>query len=100
SRRAASPVVEVNRAVAVGMADGALAGLAVLEPVLAAGQLDTYGPLHTAHADLLEQAGQTDAATAAWARAIETTENGPLRDQLIRRAGNEPHHSSRARSRS
>jgi len=90
SRRAPSPVVEVNRAVAVGMADGALAGLAVLQPVLAAGQLDTYGPLHTAHADLLEQAGRTEAAAAAWARAIETTENGPLRDQLMRRAANRP----------
>ena len=86
SRRAPSPVVEVNRAVAVGLADGPLAGLAVLEPVLTSGQLDTYGPLHAAHADLLDQAGRTDAAAAAWGRAIETTENGPLRDQLIRRA--------------
>jgi RNA polymerase sigma-70 factor, ECF subfamily len=88
SRRAPSPVIEVNRAVAVGLADGPLAGLAVLEPVLASGQLDTYGPLHAAHADLLDQAGQADAAAAAWARAIETTENGPLRDQLIHHAAN------------
>ncbi len=88
SRRAPSPVVEVNRAVAVGLADGPLAGLAVLEPVLAAGQVDGYGPLHTAHADLLDQAGQPEAAAAALARAIETTENGPLRDQLIRHAAN------------
>jgi len=89
SRRAPSPVVEVNRAVAVGLADGPAAGLAVLKPVLASGQLDKYGPLHAAHADLLERAGQTDAAAAALARAIETTENGPLRDQLIRRAANQ-----------
>ncbi len=88
SRRAPSPVIEVNRAVAVGLADGPLAGLAVLEPVLASGRLDTYGPLHATHADLLDQAEQPDAAAAAWARAIETTENGPLRDQLIRRAAN------------
>ncbi len=86
SRRAPSPVVEVNRAVAVGLADGPLAGLAVLEPVLASGQLDSYSPLHAAHADLLDRAGQADAAAAAWSRAIETTENGPLRDQLARRA--------------
>jgi RNA polymerase sigma-70 factor (ECF subfamily) len=86
SRRAPSPVVEVNRAVAVGLADGPLAGLAVLAPVLASGQLDSYGPLHAAHADLLDQAGQADAAAAALARAIETTENGPLRDQLVRHA--------------
>jgi RNA polymerase sigma-70 factor (ECF subfamily) len=89
SRRAPSPVVEVNRAVAVGLADGPAAGLAVLKPVLASGQLDNYGPLHAAHADLLERAGQADAAAAALARAIETTENGPLRDQLIRRAANQ-----------
>jgi RNA polymerase sigma-70 factor (ECF subfamily) len=88
ARRAPSPVVEVNRAVAVGMADGPLAGLAVLQPVLAAGQLDAYGPLHAAHADLLEQAGRSDEAAAAWARAIENTENGPLRDQLVRRSAN------------
>ena len=89
SRRAPSPVVEVNRAVAVGLADGQAAGLAVLKPVLASGQLDAYGPLHAAHADLLERAGQAGAAAAALARAIETTENGPLRDLLIRRATNQ-----------
>ncbi len=86
SRRAPSPVIDVNRAVAVGLADGPLAGLAVLEPVLASGRLDAYGPLHAAHADLLDKAGRPDAAAAAWAKAIETTENGPLRDQLIHRA--------------
>jgi RNA polymerase sigma-70 factor (ECF subfamily) len=85
ARRAPSLVVDVNRAVAVGMADGPLAGLAVLEPVLSSGQLDGYGPLHAAHADLLDRAGQFDAATAAWARAVDTTENGRLRDQLLAR---------------
>jgi RNA polymerase sigma-70 factor, ECF subfamily len=88
ARRAPSPVVEVNRAVAVGQADGPLAGLAVLDPVLRSGQLDGYGPLHAAHADLLDQAGQAEAAAAAWTRAIDTTENGPLRDRLIRWAAN------------
>src|SRR5262249_48852027 len=48
ARRAPSPVVEVNRAVAVGMADGPRAGLAALEPVLASGPLDGYAPLHAA----------------------------------------------------
>jgi RNA polymerase sigma-70 factor (ECF subfamily) len=85
ARRAPSLVVDVNRAVAVGMADGPLAGLAVLGPVLSSGQLDGYGPLHAAHADLLDRAGQFDDATAAWARAADTTENGPLRDQLLAR---------------
>jgi RNA polymerase sigma-70 factor (ECF subfamily) len=54
-----------NRAVAVGLADGPLAGLAVLAPVLASGQFDSYGPLHAAHGDLVDQAGQADAAAAA-----------------------------------
>jgi RNA polymerase sigma-70 factor, ECF subfamily len=86
ARLAPSPVVEVNRAVAVGMADGPLAGLAVLEPVLASGVLNGYGPLHAAHADLLERAGDPGAA-AAWARAVAATGNPVLRDELHRRRG-------------
>jgi RNA polymerase sigma-70 factor (ECF subfamily) len=85
ARRAPSPVVEINRAVAVGMADGPQAGLAILAPVLATGTLAGYAPLHAAHADLLDRAGDTEAATAAWARAVEATTNGPLRDELERR---------------
>jgi RNA polymerase sigma-70 factor (ECF subfamily) len=85
ARGAPSPVVEVNRAVAVGMADGPRAGLAILEPVLASGALAGYGPLHAAHADLLDRAGDPDAATAAWTRAIEATENAALRAELERR---------------
>ena len=80
-----SPVVEVNRAVAVGMADGPLAGLAVLEPVLASGTLDGYSPLHAAHADLLEKAGYTERARGAWARATETSASPALREELLRR---------------
>jgi RNA polymerase sigma-70 factor (ECF subfamily) len=80
-----SPVVEVNRAVAVGMADGGLAGLAVLGPVLAAGTLDQYGPLHAAHGFLLEKAGYAERARGAWARAAETAGNSAVRDELLRR---------------
>ena len=85
ARLAPSPVVEVNRAVAVGMADGPLAGLAVLEPILANGALEDYAPLHAAHADLLDRTGDAGAATAAWARAIAATENAALRAELERR---------------
>jgi RNA polymerase sigma-70 factor, ECF subfamily len=85
ARRAPSPVIEVNRAVAVGLADGPLAGLAVLEPILASGVLADYAPLHTAHADLLDRAGDTAAAVAAWKRAIAATENAALRTELQRR---------------
>ena len=84
-RRTPSPVIEVNRAVAVGLADGPLAGLAILEPVLAAGELAGYAPLHTAHADLLDRAGRENEATAAWRRAIDTTDNAALREALRRR---------------
>jgi RNA polymerase sigma-70 factor (ECF subfamily) len=86
ARRAPSPVIEVNRAVAVGLADEPLAGLAVLAPVLGSGELDGYAPLHSVHADLLDRAGRTGEAAAAWARAIETTDNAALRDALERRA--------------
>jgi len=85
ARRSPSPVIEVNRAVAVGLADGPLAGLAILAPVLASGQLDGYAPLHTAHADLLDRAGRAAEATAAWARALEATDNRALREALERR---------------
>jgi RNA polymerase sigma-70 factor, ECF subfamily len=85
ARRDPSPVIEVNRAVAVGLADGPLAGLAVLAPVLASGGLDGYAPLHTAHADLLDRAGRAGEATAAWARAIENTDNDALRQALEHR---------------
>ena len=92
------PVVTVNRAVAVGLADGPLAGLAVLDPVLKSGQLDGYGPMHAAHADLLDQAGRHDDASAVWARAAETTENGPLRDELARKAAAAGHDNGFSRS--
>ena len=86
ARLAPSPVVEVNRAVAVGMADGPRAGLAILEPILASGALADYGPLHAANADLLDRSGDRDAAAAAWERAIEATGNTALRAELQRGA--------------
>ncbi len=85
ARLTPSPVVEVNRAVAAGMADGPRAGLAILEPVLASGALAGYAPLHAAHADLLERAGLADEAAAAWARAERATDNEALRRELHRR---------------
>ena len=85
ARLSPSPVVEVNRAVAVGMADGPHAGLAILEPVLALGALTGYGPLHAAHADLLERAGLAAEASAAWARAERAMGNAALQRELRRR---------------
>ncbi len=85
ARLTPSPVIEINRAVAVGMADGPQAGLAILEPVLAAGTLTGYAPLHAAHADLLERLGDQDEAAAAWARAAQAAGNTTLRRELRRR---------------
>jgi RNA polymerase sigma-70 factor (ECF subfamily) len=78
-----SPVVELNRAVAVGLADGPAAGLELLEPLL--GELDGYQPLHAAHAELLSRAEDTDAAARAYGRAIALTANAVERDELQRR---------------
>jgi RNA polymerase sigma-70 factor (ECF subfamily) len=85
ARRTPSPVIEVNRAVAVGMADGPRAGLVVLEPVLTAAQLAAYGPLHTVHADLLERSGDAAGAARARQRALDTISSPSLRDALLRR---------------
>jgi RNA polymerase sigma-70 factor (ECF subfamily) len=82
-----SPVIEVNRAVAVGMADGPLAGLAVLSPVLASGALDDYAPLHAAHGFLLEKAGDEERARGAWGRAAAASGNPVVREELLRRHG-------------
>jgi RNA polymerase sigma-70 factor, ECF subfamily len=84
---APSPVVEVNRAVAVGMADGPRAGLALLEAVEG---LEGYQPLHAARADLLRRAGDLAAADAAYARAIELSANAVEREELARRRGSLP----------
>jgi RNA polymerase sigma-70 factor (ECF subfamily) len=71
SRLAPSPVVEVNRAVAVGMADGPIAGLAVLDAVSDIPLIARYAPAHAARARLLELAGHQAAAAASWSRAAE-----------------------------
>jgi RNA polymerase sigma-70 factor, ECF subfamily len=81
-RLAPSPVVDVNRAVAVGMADGPRAGLAVLEAVRG---LADYQPLHAARAELLRRAGDTDGADGAYAQAIRLSANAVERDELERR---------------
>jgi RNA polymerase sigma-70 factor (ECF subfamily) len=82
---APSPVVDVNRAVAVGFARGPDAGLDVLEVPLGDPRMRGYAPLHAAHADLLRRAGDTAAADAAYALAIEASDNEVQRAELIRR---------------
>jgi RNA polymerase sigma-70 factor (ECF subfamily) len=65
---APSPVVELNRAVAVAMADGPAAGLALVDEIEG---LDSYYLLHSARADLLRRVGRADESSAAYARALE-----------------------------
>ncbi|HXV92750.1 MAG TPA: sigma-70 family RNA polymerase sigma factor [Pseudonocardia sp.] len=84
-RIAPSPVVEVNRAVALGHARGPAAGLAALGTALADPRLARYLPLHAAHAGLLERAARPGAASA-WRHAAELADNPAQRELLLRRA--------------
>jgi RNA polymerase sigma-70 factor, ECF subfamily len=81
-----SPVVELNRAVAVGMASGPAAGLELLEPLLGDPALERYQPLHAAHAELLSRAGDAEGASRAYERAIELSSNEIEREELERRS--------------
>jgi RNA polymerase sigma-70 factor (ECF subfamily) len=78
-----SPVVALNRAVAVAMADGPDAGLAAIDALAAA--LDDYHLLHAARADLLRRTGRTAEAAAAYARALELATNAAERRFLAAR---------------
>jgi RNA polymerase sigma-70 factor (ECF subfamily) len=80
-----SPVVELNRAVAVGLADGPAAGLQLLEPLLAEPALERYQPLHAAHAELLSRQGDRKGAASAYERAIALSANAVERAELERR---------------
>ncbi len=80
-----SPVIELNRAVAVGLADGHAAGLALLEPLLGDSTLEHYQPLHAAHAELLSRAGDAAGAARAYERAIALSSNAVERAERERR---------------
>jgi RNA polymerase sigma-70 factor (ECF subfamily) len=82
---APSPVVELNRAAAVAMRDGPLAGLALVDAILARGDLDHYALAHTARADLCRRLGRTEEAKAAYQRALDLTQQAPERRLLERR---------------
>jgi RNA polymerase sigma-70 factor (ECF subfamily) len=68
-----SPVVALNRAAAVGMRDGAEAGLAAIEATLERPGLDGYHLAHAARADMLRRLGRAEAARASYERALELT---------------------------
>jgi len=84
-RVAPSPVVELNRAVAIAMRDGAGAGLALIDAILGRGELTDYHLAHSARADLLRRLGRTDEARDAYQRALTLTRQEPERRFLERR---------------
>ncbi|WP_270889781.1 RNA polymerase sigma factor [Pedococcus sp. 5OH_020] len=81
-----SPVVEVNRAVAVGFSRGPEAGLAVVDAVLAAGRLSDYPHLHSVRGDLLQRAGRRAEAAAAFQQAAGLTRSEAERSVFASRA--------------
>jgi RNA polymerase sigma-70 factor, ECF subfamily len=81
---APSPVVELNRAVAVAMVEGAERGLELIEAIEG---LDDYQPLHTARADLLRRLGRDEEATQSYRSALDLTPNPVERRFLERRLG-------------
>jgi RNA polymerase sigma-70 factor (ECF subfamily) len=84
-RLSPSPVVEVNRAVAVAWASGAQAGLDLLASLLEDPALAEYQPLYATQAELLRRAGDRDAAARAYERAVELSANTVERAELERR---------------
>ncbi|WP_030444133.1 RNA polymerase sigma factor [Actinocatenispora sera] len=84
-RLAPSPVVALNRAVAVAMADGVAAGLALVDELAAAGTLAGYHLLPATRADLLRRAGRTDEARRAYREALPLAPTAPERRYLAAR---------------
>jgi RNA polymerase sigma-70 factor (ECF subfamily) len=80
-----SPVVELNRAVAVAMRDGPEAGLTLIDGILERGELADYHLAHSARAELCRRIGRTAEARAAYERALELTQQEPERRFLERR---------------
>jgi len=80
-----TPVVALNRAVAVAMRNGPAAGLALIDDIAARGELKDYRLLHAARADLCRRLGRGDDARAAYERALALTRQEPERRFLERR---------------
>jgi RNA polymerase sigma-70 factor (ECF subfamily) len=80
-----SPVVELNRAAAIAMRDGAAAGLAMVDAILARGDLDAYQFAHSARAELCRRLGRTADARESYTRALALARQKPERRFLERR---------------
>ncbi len=88
ARLAPSPIVDLNRAVAVAMADGIGAGLALVDEIAASGRLDGYHLLPATRADLLRRAGRTAEARAAYEEAHQLAPTDAERRYLSERLHN------------
>jgi RNA polymerase sigma-70 factor (ECF subfamily) len=84
-RRHPSPIVSLNRAVAVAMVEGPRSGLALIDAIAASGSLDGYHLLHAARADLLRRLGSPREAAESYARALALAANDNERRFLERR---------------
>ena len=80
-----SPIVALNRAVAVGMRDGPEAGLATIDAILANGDLRDYRLAHAARADMCRRLGRDAEARTSYQRALELTQLEPERRFFERR---------------
>jgi RNA polymerase sigma-70 factor (ECF subfamily) len=80
-----SPVIELNRAVAVAMRDGPETGLALIDAILVRGDLADYQPAHAARADLCRRLGRAAEAKASYQRALALSKQEPERRFLERR---------------
>ncbi len=85
-----SPVIELNRAVAVAMRDGPSAGLELVDGILARGDLETYHLAHAARADLCRRLGRTKDARTSYERALSLTQQEPERRFLEKRLSQLP----------
>jgi predicted RNA polymerase sigma factor len=81
-----SPIVELNRAVAIGMAQGARAGLEVVDGLVSEPALERYHLLPSVRGDFLEKIGRLDEARAEFERAASLTRNARERTLLLQRA--------------
>ena len=81
----ASPVVELNRAVAIAMRDGPLAGLKIIDAIFTRGELTNYHLAHSARGELLRRSGIDDEATAAFEKALVLAKQEPERRFLQKR---------------
>ena len=80
-----SPVIELNRAVALAMSEGPAAGLAIVDALLARGDLANYRLAHAARADLLRRLGHDDQARNSYERALTLTQQATERRFIERR---------------